>query len=56
MAPAFDITIHLVDWTRWKNGTHIQHAFPYLTPGERELLSTHLCSKCFDKLFGEEEN
>ena len=35
---------------------HVQVAFPYLTPGERELLLTHTCEKCWNKMFGGLDN
>jgi hypothetical protein len=33
----------------------IQTCFPYLTSAERELIISHICGECFDKLFDEEE-
>lgn len=39
----------------WKNGTLIQHAFPTLDIDEREMLMTGTCVKCWDKMFGEED-
>ena len=33
------------------NRRHIQHIFPYLTPAERELLISHTCEKCWNKMF-----
>lgn len=38
------------DWTLGRK--LIQHAFPYLTPGEREILMSSTCSDCFDRMFG----
>ena len=29
----------------------IQDIFPYLTPAERELLISHTCKECWDKMF-----
>jgi hypothetical protein len=34
---------------------HIQDIFPELTPGERGLIISGFCEKCFDRLFGEPE-
>lgn len=48
-----DIKVNANDYTRWQNGTLIQIAFPYLTPGERELLISKICETCFDKMFAE---
>lgn len=30
---------------------HIQDIFPYLTPVERELLISHTCEECWNKMF-----
>lgn len=38
----------------WANGALIQNALPELSPEQRELLISSLCSTCFDKLFAEE--
>lgn len=35
------------------NGVFVQDAFPYLSIGERELLISSTCGKCFDEIFGE---
>lgn len=36
-----------------KSGKLIQNFFPKLTPGEREILISGICGKCFDKMFPE---
>ena len=33
------------------NRPHIQDIFPYLTPAERELLISHTCDECWQKMF-----
>ena len=33
------------------NRPNIQDIFPYLTPAERELLISHTCSVCWEKMF-----
>lgn len=33
------------------NRPHIQDIFPYLTPAERELLISHTCNECWQKMF-----
>lgn len=33
------------------NRPHIQTIFPYLTPGERELLMSGICDECWHKMF-----
>lgn len=38
------------DYISWKNGELIQKAMPYLSPGERELLISQVCSDCFDSV------
>lgn len=39
----------------WTSGqARIQDALPMLSADEHELLMSHICSSCFDKLFGEE--
>jgi hypothetical protein len=43
------------DWLAWRRGTAlVQHAFPYLSAGQRELLVSGVCGKCFDDMFGDE--
>jgi hypothetical protein len=42
------------DYKAWENGTLIQNAFPYLTPGEREFLMTGITASEWDEIFKEE--
>ena len=42
------------DLKRWEDGELIQDAMPYLSAGERELLISGVCGKCFDKMFEED--
>jgi hypothetical protein len=42
-------------WYDWMMGMHIQNAFPFLTPSEREFLLTGLTDKEWKELFGEGE-
>ena len=37
------------------NRRKVQHIFPYLTPEERELLISHICPECWNKMFPTEE-
>jgi len=37
-------------------GALIQDALPEMPPAERELLLSGICGKCWDKLFGGEED
>lgn len=47
-----EITVDIEDWFDWVTGdTLIQEAFPYLTPGERELIKAHMCADCWEKMF-----
>ena len=39
----------------WRQGEHIQNAFPELNPDQRELLLTGICGKCWDDTFKEED-
>lgn len=32
----------------------VQDIFPYLTPGDRELLISQTCNKCFHEMFGQD--
>ena len=38
---------------RWRDGYKIQDAMPDLTPGQRELIISGTCEKCFDEMFKE---
>lgn len=43
------------DYRDWQNGKLAQDAFPYLTPGEREMFISRICDTCWDSMFGEYE-
>jgi len=49
------INFNMRDFHEYQNGVLIQNAFPYLTPGEREMFQTRICDKCFKEIFKEEE-
>ena len=34
---------------------NIQDALPYVSPGYRELMISHICPICWDELFGNDE-
>ena len=54
-----DVHILLVgcdDLRRWEGGELIQNAMPYLSAGEREILISGICGRCFDEMFGEGED
>ena len=44
------------DYFAWKDGKQIQEAFPYLSAGQRELLISNTCEKCWEELFGDGED
>lgn len=44
------------DLFKFRQGEYIQSAFPYLTSGDREFLISGTCDKCWDKMWGEEDN
>lgn len=35
----------------WKEGAYVQHAFPDLTAGERELLISGTCDSCWKRFY-----
>lgn len=39
------------DHKAWENGKMCQDAFPYLDAGQREILISSTCGRCFDLLF-----
>jgi len=51
-----DIKVQSEDYDKYEKGMHIQNAFPYLTPAQRELMISHTCDKCWDEMFAEEED
>lgn len=44
------------DFAAWHRGLSVQHAMPYLTPGEREILISNICEPCFDAIFSSDES
>lgn len=49
---AYKLMIYPSDIEKFKSGQYnIQEVFPYLTPGERELIMSGICGSCFDQLF-----
>ena len=47
-----EMSVNRQDVTDWRGGKYIQHAMPYLSADERELLISGICGDCFDKMFG----
>lgn len=47
------------DWEEYYNSEerrYIQDIFPYLTPQERELLISGVCSQCWEDIFSDDED
>lgn len=53
----YDLMVTGKDATEYfqQSRRNIQYIFPYLTPAERELLISHTCDSCWQKMFGGEE-
>ena len=51
----YTLFITVKDYREWQQGKHAQHAFPYLSADDRELLISRTCGKCFDEMFPEDE-
>lgn len=41
------VMVYTKDYKSWRDGALAQEAFPYLTPSEREIIISGICSKCF---------
>jgi len=42
-----ELSVFQYDFDNWKEGKLVQDAMPYLNAGERELLISQICSKCW---------
>lgn len=52
----FKLPITIDRYFEWKrSGEFVQNAFPELTAGQRELLLSGICEKCWGELFPYEE-
>ena len=52
----YNMTVGINDYFEWLGERkHIQDAMPYLKPAERELLISHTCQDCWDRMFGQDE-
>lgn len=47
------LRVQIKDFFDWKKGKSIALAFDYLSPNEREILISGICSECFDEIFKE---
>lgn len=43
------------EYWAWKDGKLVQHAFPGLTISERELLISSTCPRCWNGMYGEDD-
>lgn len=50
------LSLNPKDFQDWVSGKKAQHAFPYLSADERELLISGTCGVCFEKLFEGDED
>ncbi|MDF9845112.1 MULTISPECIES: hypothetical protein [unclassified Paenibacillus] len=49
------VEVQRQDLKAYEEGAHAQHAFPYLSADERELIISNICGECFDKIFADED-
>lgn len=52
---AHSVFVNEADYWDWQDGALVQDAFPYLSANDRELLISGICSTCWDKYFGSDE-
>lgn len=54
------VAMRLDEWrngrSMWERGAHVQDAFPRLPPEDREILISGTCPKCWNEIFGEDDN
>lgn len=43
-------------WNEYANGMHVQNAFPMLNADQREMIVSGTHSKCWDELWGDDED
>lgn len=48
------IKINQSDLESYQNGSNAQHAFPYLSAADRELIISNICGPCFGSMFADE--
>ena len=48
-----EIEVGIGQYFKWKDGLLVQDAFPDLSPEEREILISGVCSSCQDDIFGD---
>lgn len=50
-----DIPCTVEQLQAYENGTHIQHAMPNISPGDREFIMTGITDDEWNEIFGEED-
>jgi hypothetical protein len=50
------VMVEAQDFMDWRNGKLAQDAFDYLSPDEREIIISGVCSSCWDATFGVDED
>ncbi len=50
-----DLTVNIEGFVAWQGGKLIQDALPELSADQRELLISGTCDKCWNELFGSDE-
>lgn len=51
----YQLTIPEEALAKWRNGEHLQVAWPQGTAAERELLISRTCGDCWDAIFGNDD-
>lgn len=49
------VEVNEADYWDWRDGALAQDVFPYLSTDERGMLINGICSTCWDKVFGSNE-
>jgi hypothetical protein len=49
------VVVKTADLSRFRAGDFAQDCFPYLSAPEREFLISGICDKCWNDMFGDEE-
>lgn len=50
-----EVSFQRRDYDKWQGGELIQNAFPYLNADDREMIKTHICPKCWNDMFGDDD-
>ena len=50
-----DLTVNIEGFVAWQGGKLIQEALPELSADQRELLISGTCDKCWNEMFGSDE-